>query len=74
MLTIAVVAVGSFFGFLGFMGWFASRLPDLAATEGPTYVESRQLSLTAKHMPTTVNTDIAGDPQNPTLLDATGPK
>jgi hypothetical protein len=72
MLIIAGIGVIAFFGFLGFLGWFANRHPDLAATEGPTYVQSRQLTLGAKHLPSPPTGDLVPDPQNPTLLKPVG--
>jgi hypothetical protein len=68
MLIIAVAAFFTFFGFLGFLGWFASSHADLAATEGATYVQSRQLTLSAKSIPSPQNTQLGPDPQNPTML------
>jgi hypothetical protein len=68
MLAIAGVAFFTFFGFLIFLGWFAREHSDLAATEGPTYVQSRQLTLGAKSIPSPQNTQLGPDPQNPTLL------
>jgi hypothetical protein len=72
MLIIAGTGLVAFFGFLGFLGWFANRHPDLAATEGPTYVQSRQITLGAKNLPIPTNTELVPDPQNPTLMNSSG--
>ncbi len=72
MIEVAGIGVLAFFGFLGFLGWFASRHPDLAATEGATYVQSRQLTLGAKNLQSIPNTDPVPDPQNPTLMGSPG--
>jgi hypothetical protein len=72
MLIIAGIGVFAFFGLLGFLGWFANRHPDLAATEGPTYVQSRQLTLGAKHLTGPPSAELVPDPQNPTLFKPAG--
>lgn len=68
MLIVSAAGVAVILVYLIFLGFFAHYHPDLAATEGPTYVQSRQIALAAKNMPTLPVTDMVGDPQNPTLL------
>ena len=65
MLLTLAAAIVSFGCFLGFLAWFAQKHPDLAATEGPTYVESRRISLAAKNMPEHSSNVMISDPQNP---------
>ncbi|MGZ5546010.1 MAG: hypothetical protein ACXWIU_15190 [Limisphaerales bacterium] len=72
MLLVGAVAFLALFGFLGFLGWFANNHPDLAATEGTTYVQSRQLTLGAKNLPNLPSTELMPDPQNPTLFKPVG--
>ena len=72
MLILVAAGMITFFGFLGFIGWFANRHPDLAATEGATYVQSRQLTLGAKNVPSPTNIELVPDPQNPTLINPSG--
>jgi hypothetical protein len=68
MLAMALVTVCVLFGFLFFMSNFARKYPELAATEGLTYVQSRQIDLAAKGMLPPSGAPIIPDPQNPTLL------
>jgi hypothetical protein len=72
LLLILGAAMFGFVVFLAFIGWFAISQPDLAATEGPTYVQSRQIALGAKNTPVLPNTDMVPDPQNPTLINPRG--
>lgn len=67
ILMIVGIGLLAFLAFLGFIGWFARNHPDLAATEGATYVQSRQITLAAKNFPQPPRTELAPDPQNPTL-------
>jgi hypothetical protein len=59
---VAVIA------YLFFLVYIARHHPSLAATEGPTYVQSRQLELAAKNLPAPLKAEVVADPQNPTLL------
>ena len=72
MLAVGAAAFFSLFGFLGFLAWFAKNHPDLAATEGTTYVQSRQLTLGAKNLPSPPIAELIPDPQNPTLFKPAG--
>jgi hypothetical protein len=69
MLTVGGAGVVALFGYLFFLEYFVNKHPDVAATEGLTYVQSRQIGLAAKGLPKIPYTDIVPDPQNPTLLD-----
>lgn len=68
IVSLAVLGIVAFFAFLGILLRWARNNPDLAATEGPTYVQSRQLGLAAKSMQPPEDPLIGPDPQNPTLL------
>lgn len=72
ILIIVGIGAAAFLAFLGFQAWFASRHPDLAATEGPTYVQTRQIELAAKNLPAPPITELVPDPQNPTQLKPAG--
>ncbi|MCA1378878.1 MULTISPECIES: hypothetical protein [unclassified Bradyrhizobium] len=72
ILIIVGIGAVAFLAFLGFQAWFASRHPDLAATEGPTYVQTRQIELAAKNLPAPPITELVPDPQNPTQLKPAG--
>lgn len=69
LLWIVAAGVGCFAAFLIFLGWFAKTLPDLAATEGPTYVESRRVALAAKNIGVLPPSEMTPDPQNPIVID-----
>jgi hypothetical protein len=58
------------FGFLWFISNFAKKHPELAATEGATYVQTRRLDLAAKGMLPPPQSPIVADPQNPTRLES----
>jgi hypothetical protein len=70
MLVIGAAGIGTVFGFLFFLSNFAKKYPALAATEGITYVQTRQLDLAAKGMSLPPRSPIVADPQNPTQLEA----
>jgi hypothetical protein len=69
IIWIAIIGLVAVFGYLGFLEYFVSRHPDIAATEGPTYVQSKQIGLAAKGVPKLPYDDVVPDPQNPTLLE-----
>lgn len=68
VIGLAIVAVVVFLIFLASMLWVGARFPNLAATEGPTYVQSRQIDLALKGGDAPPTITIGPDPQNPTLL------
>jgi hypothetical protein len=68
MLLIGGTGFVAVIGYLLFLMYIAHYHPALAATEGPTYVQSRQMELAAKNLPKPLDAEIVGDPQNPTLL------
>jgi hypothetical protein len=68
MLAIGAAAVIVLLCYLLFLGYFASNHPELAATEGATYVQTKQLDLAAKGMLLPPPAPVGADPQNPTLL------
>ncbi|HEX9904084.1 MAG TPA: hypothetical protein VGA77_03890 [Propylenella sp.] len=70
IITLALVGIGALFVFLFLILQWASNNPDLAATEGATYVQSRQIGLAAKGMQSPETTLNVADPQNPTLIEA----
>ena len=69
MLTVGGIGVVTLFCYLLFLARFADKHPELAATEGSTYVQTKQLALAAKDMRVPPNAPIIPDPQNPTLLE-----
>jgi len=69
MLLIAGAGIFLFVAFLGFLLHIAKRHPALAATEGPTYIQSRQLDLAAKGVQLPPPTTFIPDPQNPIVLE-----
>lgn len=70
IIWIVLAGFIAVFGYLGFLV-FVTRHPDIAATEGPTYVQSKQIALAAKGITKIPYEDVVPDPQNPTLLSAT---
>jgi hypothetical protein len=68
MLLVGGGGIFSVFVYLVFLTYFARNHPEIAATEGATYVQSRQLELAAKNLPKHIDAEIVPDPQNPTLL------
>lgn len=71
ILLLVAAAIAVFLYFLHQILGFAERNPSLAATEGPTYVESQRINLAAKNLPIPPAAEIVADPQNPTLLAPT---
>jgi hypothetical protein len=69
ILILACFGLGVIVLYMIFLAAVAHFYPALAATEGPTYVESQRL-LAAKNLPAPPVAEIVADPQNPTLLDA----
>jgi hypothetical protein len=55
-------------GYFLFLMYIAHYHPVLAATEGPTYVQSRRMELAAKKLPKPLDAETVADPQNPTLF------
>jgi hypothetical protein len=68
ILVLACFGLGVIVLYMIFLAAVAHFYPALAATEGPTYVESQRL-LAAKNLPVPPAANIVPDPQNPTLLD-----
>ncbi|MFZ0147398.1 MAG: hypothetical protein WAM72_03460, partial [Xanthobacteraceae bacterium] len=71
MLIIGGAGIVVIFGYLFFLAYFVGRHPDIAATEGPSYVQSKRIALAAKGVPKIPFEDAIPDPQNPTLLTTT---
>jgi hypothetical protein len=74
MLALAGIGFVIVVSYLCFLVYIARHHPNLAATEGPTYVHARQLDLAAKNLPKPLNPEIVADPQNPTLLNVQADK
>jgi len=72
MLSVAGAGIVTLFCYLFFIARFADKHPELAATEGATYVQTKQIALAAKGMRVPPATPIVPDPQNPTLLEHLG--
>jgi hypothetical protein len=72
MLCIGGGGILALFGYLFFIKRFADEHPELAATEGATYVQTKQIALAAKGVPVPPLVPIIPDPQNPTLLEHLG--
>lgn len=72
-MTVLIWATLIGAGYLAFLIYIARYHPDIAATEGATYVQTRQLNLAAKGRPNISYTDVVADPQNPTQLNTTAP-
>jgi hypothetical protein len=69
MLIVGGAAILAIFVYLFFLSNFARNYADVAATEGPTYVQAQQIALAAKGVSRLPVTEIVPDPQSPTLLD-----
>lgn len=66
ILALVALAAGLFLYYLNRILNWAKENPELAATEGTTYVQSRRIA--AKGMITIPGSVGSPDPQNPTLL------
>jgi hypothetical protein len=69
MAGLVATGVVAFFAYFGITLLWASKNPNLAATEGPTYVESKQIDVAAKGMLPSSASPLSPDPQNPTLIE-----
>jgi hypothetical protein len=68
LLWVCGFGLSSVFVYLFFLAFVAGKYPDIAATEGPTYVQSRRIAAAAaKGFPRPPTVPMVPDPQNPTV-------